>query len=452
MTTLAQKQYITSKHLLILFIGFELLFFLVMLKSIELSYLYVILFALLFHIYHHPEFGLALALTGRVLISMFYDNISLSFPYQSLTTYLVIVILGIVMFYFKHRAKPVSFSAPQLWAALVLLILIIGLTYSTNPSYGKQKVIFYTTFNFLLVIAPILILDSEKKVSYIFTTAYLLGLALAIITLPLALSTSTIFRFYPSDNVNPIWFSRSLGVSLLASVFIISTIKRRAVKIFILATWPLFIYLMLRSWSRGPMLGIILALIIFFYLQPKISWRLKIIGGAVIFFAGVGILLVTSNVILARLQAPISQEASAAFRVLAWIEAVRMFIAHPLTGIGTGSFFIDFPFTPFIWPHNIFLEAASENGIIGFLALGMFFLTTFLLGLKNIRLATLRKNRQMNIIAVTIFIFALWNSQMSGDITGNEIIWLAAGLISALALIQDGRLKAHEKKISPDRS
>ena len=433
MTTLAKKPYFAPKHLFAMFIGFEILFLFIMLKSVELSFLYIILFALLFLLYHNPEFGLALAMTGRVLISMFYDNISLSFPYHSLTTYLVIVIGGVVFYYLKNRAKRVSIYTPQFWAALILVILIFGLSNSTNPSYGKQKIVFYTTFNFLMIIVPILILDSEKKVHYIFATVYLLGLALAITSLPLALSTSTIFRFYPSANVNPIWFSRSLGVSLLASVFIIATIERRAVKLLVLATWPLFIYLMMRSWSRGPLLGVMLALVAFFYLQPKISWRLKVLGSIVILIGGIGLLTLTSSVILARLQAPIGQEASAAFRLLAWIEAARVFASHPLTGIGTGSFFIDLPFTPFIYPHNILLEAASENGIIGLGALGMFFLSSFLIGWKNIYRAENKTSRQTNVVLMVIFIYALWNAQMSGDISGNELIWLSAGMMSVLA-------------------
>ncbi|MBN1464228.1 O-antigen ligase family protein [candidate division KSB1 bacterium] len=437
MTTLTQKEYITSKQLLALFICLEIVLLLILLKSAEISLICFIIFPLFFYVYHQPEFGLAMALTGRILIGLFFDNLSLELPFPILASHLIIVLSGVSIYYLKNPIRPVTFYAPQLWTTAIFIILLIGLTYSTNMSYGKQKVLFFAAHNLLLVVVPILIVDAEKKVRDILLATYILGLALAIISTFLALASPAIYRFQPSENVNPIWFSRSLGVSLIASLFLITTVKRRGLKLFILATWPVFIYPILRSWSRGPLLGVFLGLIVFFYLQPTISWRLKLIAGLFIAIGGFAMLAVTSNVILSRLQTPLTEEASAAFRILAWIEAVDIFKANPLRGIGTGSFFIDFPFVPFIWPHNIFLEAASENGIFGLFSLCMFFLTSFLLGLKNMRLAASRMTRQINIIIVTIFFFSLWNAQVSGDITGNESIWLAAGLICALAAMRE---------------
>ena len=56
-------------------------------------------------------------------------------------------------------------------------------------------------------------------------------------------------------------------------------------------------------------------------------------------------------------------------RINLYIEAVDNFIDTEGSGVGTGGFSYYFGVTKYTYPHNLFLEVASEQGIIGLLIL-----------------------------------------------------------------------------------
>jgi O-antigen ligase len=75
------------------------------------------------------------------------------------------------------------------------------------------------------------------------------------------------------------------------------------------------------------------------------------------------------------------------------------------------------------YPHNIFAEVVIENGIPGILVL------IGLLGLAVARGIAGRTDPR-TLFALLAFLFALWNAQLSGDLSGNEWIWLFAGILA----------------------
>jgi O-antigen ligase len=412
----------------------ELFFLFILFKDANFT-IFIILFAFSIPIIcRFPEFGLAIALTGRILLHFLFDDVVLSIPIPALLIYLFMIIGGIAVIMLQRPApSSLTIKAPQTFALFIFAVLAMGSFYSTNPAYAFQKLAFYFMFNIVLIFLPLLFSKDIGKIENIFIFAYLLGLLLGLITTYLALFSPDRMRYQPSENVNPIWFSRSLGISLLSSLYLLKKLKRRLFKLLIIFTYPLFIFPMLRSWSRGPLLGIFLCLFLFYFFQPSTTKKQKIIAAAAVLIGSAVFLLFTSNHIVARLRMPLSEEMSAAFRMLAWIKSVQLFQAHPLFGIGTGSFFINFPLNPFIYPHNIFLEIACENGITGVILLCSFVYFTIKIAVQTIQKST-GKSTQLVVMSLTLFFYALWNSLLSGDISTNENIWLTAGLITALAI------------------
>jgi len=113
-----------------------------------------------------------------------------------------------------------------------------------------------------------------------------------------------------------------------------------------------------------------------------------------------------------------------------------MFAQKPLTGWGLGgwSYYAldrDIPASP----HNLVLEIAAEEGVMGLAALGTLLLTVFL-ALRRIW----RSSPDLSFIA-PVFAFSLLATMTSGDINVNRPLWLWCGVIFALAGIAQRRLR-----------
>jgi len=319
---------------------------------------------------------------------------------------------------------------------LITAVMLFGLLYSTNRSYGIYKITFYFIYNFTMFMVASLYYKDFRGIEKLLSFAFLLGLLLAVISF--VIKTDTIYafaRFRPSDSVNPIFLARSLGVSILCSFFFLSKFKRSLPKILLLLSYGLLLSPIIWSGSRAPFLGLFFAAIIFYLLQPSQTTRRKMWVSFICIICVVLFMLYSASQVTARITTPIAQEASAAFRVLAWFQGLQDFLGSPLLGIGTGSFFLDTPWIPLIYPHNLILEMACENGLLGLAAILSFIGLTAILGLRNIRFYHQNNQEiplQLSITVFSIFAYTLWNSMFSGDISTNPVIWFAAGLINVL--------------------
>jgi len=137
---------------------------------------------------------------------------------------------------------------------------------------------------------------------------------------------------------------------------------------------------------------------------------------------------------------PVAQDTSTAFRFLAWFQAIFDFFRSPIFGIGTGSFFLDNPILPLIYPHNLILELASENGIVGLILIVTFLYLPIKYSISNIKYfgkVQLERYQQLSIIIFCIYIYSLWNSMFSGDIALNSMVWFSAGLVYVLNISKE---------------
>jgi O-antigen ligase len=112
-----------------------------------------------------------------------------------------------------------------------------------------------------------------------------------------------------------------------------------------------------------------------------------------------------------------------------------MFAEKPLTGWGLGgwSYYVFDRDTP-SYPHNLVLEIAAEEGVMGLAALGTLLFTVFL-AMRNVW----RRSPDLSFI-VPVFTFSFLATLTSGDINVNRPLWLWCGMIFALAGIAKRRL------------
>lgn len=425
--TFFQSLFIAEGALLILLLKSPIL-------SIALSLAILVIILVLIY----PEFGLSLALTSNVLAFIIFDFVHVEIVAPVLVLYALLTLGGVSIYILKYGwDSAIQFGGPIKYGFALALVMLLGLVYSQNFGYGFQKVTLYFIYNLNLLILPLFFVNDLKRLKNILLFAYLLGLVLAIYSTILAVNVPSYIRFRPSASVNPIWLARSLSVSMLAGIYILTRYKNALARIAISFSFFFFLYPVVKTMSRGPLLALIFSAFVFFLVQPYYSKKRKLMITIPAVIIAILLVTISASQVTARLQTPITEEMSAAFRILAWIRGIQDFLHSPVIGIGTGSFELRSPWVAFVYPHNLILEIASENGLLGLAILLSFIISTWKYALRSIRVNFLKLRHdvvQLNIAIFCIYVFALLNAMFSGDISLNEIVWFATGMIYAIVL------------------
>lgn len=144
--------------------------------------------------------------------------------------------------------------------------------------------------------------------------------------------------------------------------------------------------------SRGALLGIVAALLVFLArLEKKGVALLIMIGFLCAFIWQAGDVMKSRSATISDYQ----QEDSAAKRLDAWEASTRMMLAHPLTGVGFASFGQAFPDFSDSIPriaHNTFFQIGGEYGVLAAITYLVLIFST----LNRLRIqGTLLRNMQM---------------------------------------------------------
>lgn len=139
--------------------------------------------------------------------------------------------------------------------------------------------------------------------------------------------------------------------------------------------------------SRGGLLALAgILLIAVWLLVPRLITRVKVLCGSVL--AAILVLPPLLNH-FERLQGV--DDATELSRLAVWQAAVRIFLGHPLLGVGYGNYrFLYADFVPGAVPgkldaHNLYLELLAETGIVGFLVFIVLVSAFFFVSLKSTR-------------------------------------------------------------------
>jgi O-antigen ligase len=323
-------------------------------------------------------------------------------------------------------------SPVTLFAILFGLVLLLGTLWTPSPIYARMKLIFYWATNALLLISGFLIARRHDAEGQTAADDRFDGLLIGIITFSLLLALSGLInlkvQYYRVLDrmvllgLNPIWVGRIVGLGLLAALAAYRLGRIRTLT-FLASAAPLAVVMILAG-SRGPLAGLFLVLLIWGFVRARrsIIARLRVLLALAV-VGGIA-LLAMPDVVRDRFLRPMSADLSSYIR-LGLLRVIRdAFGEVTALGIGTGGFSHLLRMgDERAYPHNIFAEVVIENGIPGILAL---------LGLIGFAIARGFSHRTdpRTLFAFLAFLFALWNAQFSGDIIGNEWIWLFAGILA----------------------
>ena len=113
---------------------------------------------------------------------------------------------------------------------------------------------------------------------------------------------------------------------------------------------------------------------------------------------------------------------SSGIRTMLFKGCLEFIPSHPLLG-GWNSFLLKYDFPP----HNIFLNACVEAGLIGFII-------AFRLYVKQIKIAYSIPKNSRNVLIYYTFLAYTLNSQLHNDsiLTGDVIVWMLWGMVMAI--------------------
>lgn len=341
-----------------------------------------------------------------------------------------------VRFLLQRRTVPTHI----LWMITLFSALSISMAWTTWTSYSILKCERLFTFALLSALLPMLILASIAEVAQLVRTMVAVGAIIsagALLQLGRGVSSYERITGFNSDTIS---LGRNAGIALVGLYTMLqSNAKHRFWKA--LLCLPLLVVL-LASGSRGPVL---FALLVVGFVTVR--WSL---GSKRALFASIATIGVASALLsqqpqlmpegsMKRIEQFLEQryDSSSAERVLAGRAALQSIRESPL-GLGIGGFASIYSFgrvTDRIYPHNVVLEVAVENGWYA----GGLFLFMLCLGLWRAYRGANESPRLRSFFAV--YSFVALNALVSGDLNDNRILF---ALLSIALLI--ARFTAHENK------
>lgn len=309
-----------------------------------------------------------------------------------------------------------GFSPQIAWFVSALAFMAAVMFWRNGSSVDGQ----YAAWLLYVTVPTILILLQKLELEPVFRTIVFVGMFASLLTFVGDFGEHVLPIRTDWVTSSPIWIARAIAIALVSATVFLKSNSSRILALCLMGTALAMLN------ELGPLLGAAAGILAIFLSNrrkghPTVSFcRLS----ATIFAGGIGLLL-TWQRIVAALAGDHSVQVRLSLYKLAW----RQFTSHPLLGTGVGSFTVDLSHELLVYPHNVFLEALSEMGLVGFVAYAtLFALSTLAL----LRVPVLRP------IAVTVLIFTM----VSGDIPSNyELFCLGALALSTSNELAQGRVK-----------
>ena len=395
-----------------------------------------------------PQGILALYLNGLFIATLLLTDTGI--PFFAGGSVLLVTAISLVYYLIKN----VGFKAfwqriKGLLPLLVILIavdLIIAYFYGTRSSYGLLKIVRYLTLNLFLFFGIALFSDDKSKLhSFIKYTAYI-GLAYCLAAV-LGMMLGSPDSMYGWNN--RIWFSRSIGLTLIMLYYFWGIGKEK--KNYHMITFGTFLlFMMFLAASRGPVLALYLTLLTY----ELFDFTSRSLGHRSLRFAVITLLFLAffwnhSPFVQPLREASISnnqkiaitekfsedKEGTANQRIIIWKGTLKVIQQHIVLGVGTGSVGPLLPQIsdkPYRYPHNLLIEVMVEQGIPGLLLWLSFLIYSAGLAIRKLLFRT--PYDKLYLLGLALLVYGVANAMVSGDLTDNSYIFVAAGLIWATHL------------------
>ena len=350
----------------------------------------------------------------------------------------------------KHLLEGTFAFSKKLYPIVLLFILfvlfvLLSAFYTPSPNYGWLKAGRFSLITLTMVLAPFVLLKTQKDSLFIsrafiklisIVAVLFIGKLIYVVVSGGLLGYLVRITF---TGINPIGPARVMSIGAGIALVYMFHIKNHI-------NWKYgFIVLLMilgtiTTGSRGPLLSFFVGGFLYLLLfEPSHRKKLLMYTGIGVGIIIILLLLLPENLTYRFLnissgdyvitQTGVKRYSTIASRLdfwslslNAWISSVKNF----LFGLGSGGFSSLFIWRDFRWyPHNFIIEIIVEFGVVGFLLFSGFLLKSWFFVWKK---QSWSKESRIWIMATLIMFFA---ALISGDINDNRILWTLISLTLA---------------------
>tara|TARA_B110000238_G_scaffold201126_1_gene255016 strand:- start:3454 stop:4644 length:1191 start_codon:yes stop_codon:yes gene_type:complete len=372
-----------------------------------------------------------LKLSSKISIVLFtlliYSGLLKWLSFWPVDTTILFASLSLIFLLFNRLKFPVGYSKYIMTFFLFSIWIFLSMTYSSSNQYlyvkGTNYILIIYSFLYLF-----LIIKDKNHIVFFLNCQLLVGLIISFIILYLYFQgggdlydTYHIFMEYgnPLGIPDPL----ALGVPVGSSIIIALYKNRLIYKFFI---FFMFLALILLS-GRGPFLGLFFILLLFLYFRLNFSRRFlfrTILFSSLIFFnfntisQWSGLDRLTSRFAISLNTT--DDNHSVIIRLNQIVTSKNIFVKSPLIGVGLGAYSKE---TSGIdqrgYPHNIFLEILTEQGLIGLI---LFLILLYPIFFKMLPFLA-RHTDPIYFSIAGVFVFEIFNASKSSSIIEDRFLF-----------------------------
>ncbi len=386
-------------------------------------------------LFHRPEITFALFLFSYVI----EGGDMIPGPIDLTPIFLLISLAGFFLPAVKRNSIQYFSKPSDIWLLIFLIVLVGGSFLSPDSQSGVEKAILFAIAVVLPYTMVRVFFKTYKQIKIFLITILSLAAGVAVILIAMSFLptyTSGRLRFFEA---NPIPTGTLLAVGLAIAVIGLSSdllSKNRRVKAICIPIIPLCLFSMFLLGVRGPFISVIVGLAFYLLIQyirqPRVL--ISIVGIALFFLVTFNIWYpsIASKVPNVRDYSPeaIIKGPSTKQRLELYQAAIRLFVQRPLLGGGTNSYEQRTKLDEY--PHNIFLEIISENGLIGLLVFLVFLGSVVWAGFCYLKTRHIKFSPQERAIGLTVLVISLTllvEKQFSYSLTMHKELFSFLGLI-----------------------
>lgn len=331
-----------------------------------------------------------------------------------------------------HRITRYNLSILILWIVVFVFNVVSGFV-----SYGITKTVYFMIKGIIPVFALQAIAPFDRNDLRIIFYTILAGsvfMALSIFTFG-DIQTVRVISHAGGDPINS---SRVVGLgTTLALVSFLVYPNFMNCKIFLyISLAALLSFALFLTATRGALFGTAFAIMsVLLFVEHRAIFRIRLITRLLV---GVCVVVIIVTILpfgivgryasiqrLLRYMRSFGDNTSDRARLSRYSVAWESFRNSQGVGVGTGGFAALYGKTGRDYPHNLILEVAAEQGVLGLLILIMILAITFF------RIISVTKNYCLDTYEralISLWFFALFNAFVSSDIVGNYFLWVTGGM------------------------
>jgi O-antigen ligase len=348
-------------------------------------------------------------------------------------------------------------------------MLVLSLGWTPVEAYGTEKALKFWTLTLLAAFAPFFLIEDESDIRELLAWILATAVLAAAVTLlfgevdPAAdTSNANTGRLEFGGVENTIFISRLMCVGAIIALFAPTLGLGGRWRYGILALGIGLVAVAASVGSRGPIVSLVLALACTLAAVATRSPRaVRPLVAMVLVAAAVFPFISLPETSAARLRGVADDPLGTLERdgrSGLYRQAVALAEEHPLTGIGAGGFSV--------WgaivaqqqedyPHNLFLEAASELGVAAAVVLLAMVIAVLVRLYRQGWAARSHRRRMLVHVVTAVLLFGLFAAQFSGDLNGNRMLWTALGLgwlVAAHGVPEGARPREETPPAAPERA